>query len=96
MNILITMLKKCRRFREFLDEELVEEVLFLVTQKTSYYFPKVFADGIKIADYIETIEPYSREIIIKLAGAVHFSIYIKVSYVIKLEKIQKQCVQILL
>ena len=72
MNILITMLKKCRRFREFLDEELVEEVLFLVTQKTSYYFPKVFADGIKIADYIEAIEPYSREIIIKLAGAVHF------------------------
>lgn len=72
MNILINVLKKCRTFKGFLDEELVEEVLFLVSKKTSYYFPKVLLEGTKIADYIETVEPYSRKIIVRLDGYVHF------------------------
>lgn len=72
MNILIGILKKCRNFKEFLDEELIEEVLYLVSKKTSYYFPKVFMQGIKKTDYTENIEPYSREIIIELDHYVHF------------------------
>lgn len=72
MNILIGILKKCRNFKGFLDEELIEEVLYLVSKKTSYYFPKVLVEGTKIADYMESIEPYSRKIIIRLDGYVHF------------------------
>ena len=72
MSILIAISKKCREIKDFLEELLIEEVIFLLSERTSYYFPKVFREGFREGDYYISMAPYVRVIIIKMDDVIHF------------------------
>ena len=90
MSILIAISKKCREIKDFLEELLIEEVIFLLSERTSYYFPKVFREGFREGDYYISMAPYVRVIIIKMDDVIHFFFIKKDSLSYKINQNSKE------
>ena len=90
MSILIAISKKCREIKDFLEELLIEEVIFLLSERTLYYFPKVFREGFREGDYYISMAPYVRVIIIKMDDVIHFFFIKKDSLSYKINQNSKE------